>query len=105
MPDVATARAFFESAGFDVRVYEGGGFAFCELRGQSVFDLDEIPDLAIETNHAGCYIITPGIDDLHRRMKAAGLPVTDVHDKPWGMHEFTLTDPFKNNIRIGHSSS
>ena len=103
--DLSVARAFFENAGFDVRIYDGGGFAFCDFAGQSVFDLDEIVDMAVEANHAGCYIITPGIDELHDRLSTAGLPVSDVRDEPWGMREFTLTDPFRNNIRIGHSTS
>ena len=102
--DLATARAFFETAGFEVRVYEGGDFAFCELNGQSVFDLDQITDLAVDANHAGCYIITPGVDEMHRRLADAGLPVTEVRDEPWGMREFTLTDPCNNNIRIGQST-
>jgi uncharacterized glyoxalase superfamily protein PhnB len=102
--DLTDARAFFETAGFGVRVYEGGGFAFCELEGQSVFDLDEIPDLAVEANHAGCYIITPDVEALHGRLAEAGVPVSEVRDEPWGMREFTLTDPFGNNIRIGHST-
>jgi uncharacterized glyoxalase superfamily protein PhnB len=29
--------------------------------------------------------------------------VTSVEDQPWGMREFTLTDPNGNNIRIGRS--
>ena len=41
----------------------------------------------------------------HRHLEAAGLPVSDVRDEPWGMREFTLTDPFQNNIRIGRSTS
>jgi uncharacterized glyoxalase superfamily protein PhnB len=102
--DLTTARAFFEAAGFEVRAYEGGGFAFCELNGQSVFDLDEITDMAVDANHAGCYIITPDVDELRERLANAGLPVSEVRDEPWGMREFTLTDPFKNNIRIGHTT-
>jgi hypothetical protein len=31
----------------------------------------------------------------------AELPVTAVDDMPWNMHEFTLTDPSGNHIRIG----
>jgi hypothetical protein len=101
---IADAQRFFERAGFDVHVYEGGGFAFVERDGQSVFDLDEITDLDVDANHAGCYIVTHDVDDWHAHLVAAGLPVTEVHDEPWGMHEFTLTDPFHNNIRIGQST-
>jgi uncharacterized glyoxalase superfamily protein PhnB len=55
------------------------------------------------TNHAGCYIITPEVDAWHQRFSAAGLAVTPIGDMPWGMHEFALTDPSGNNVRIGRS--
>ena len=101
--DIGQGQAFFAQAGFEIRVYEGGGFAFVELDGRSVFDLDEIRDLDVAANHAGCYIITDKVDEWHARLGAAGLPVTDVKDETWGMREFTLTDPFRNSIRIGHT--
>ena len=39
----------------------------------------------------------------HARVVAAGLNITSVEDRPWGMHEFTLTDPSGNNIRVGRN--
>ncbi len=90
--DMDEATRFCEAAGFEVRRYDDG-FAFAQLDDQSVFDLDRIEGLEAEKNHAGCYIITDGVDDLHARLVAAGLPVTPIDDMPWGMHEFTLTDP------------
>ena len=60
---------------------------------QSVFDLDRIEGLDAATNHAGCYIVTDEVDDWHARLVAAGVAVTPIADMPWGMHEFTLTDP------------
>jgi len=101
--DMAEAVWFCEAAGFDVQRYDDG-FAFVHRNDQSMFDLDLIPDMAPETNHAGCYIITNDVDDWHARLVAAGLQVTALEDMPWGMHEFTLTDPSGNNIRIGRSA-
>lgn len=37
----------------------------------------------------------------HQRLTTAALPVSQVEDMPWGMHEFTLTDPSGNRVRIG----
>jgi uncharacterized glyoxalase superfamily protein PhnB len=71
---------------------------------ESVFDLDlaEAPfDPAM--NAAGCYVIVPDVDDWHARLTAAGLPVTEPADQPWGMREFTLTDLSGNRLRIGRS--
>jgi uncharacterized glyoxalase superfamily protein PhnB len=103
--DMAEAVTFYERAGFGVRIYvdengNQGDFAFVDFDDQSVFDLDVV---AIDParNGAGCYLIVRGADDWYARMSEAGLPVTPIAEQPWGMREFTLTDPFGNNIRIG----
>jgi predicted enzyme related to lactoylglutathione lyase len=96
------ATRFYEAAGFDVRRYDDG-FAFVTFEDQSVFDLDLHEHARPPTNGAGCYIITNDVDAWHRRFSAAGLDVTEVEDMPWGMHEFTLTDPSGNHVRVGLS--
>jgi catechol 2,3-dioxygenase-like lactoylglutathione lyase family enzyme len=104
--DMSEAIAFYEQAGFGVRVYRDGegdpgeGFAFVDYDGQSVFDLDVV-DVEPGRNRAGCYLIMKDADAWHGRLDAAGLPVTPIVDQPWGMREFTLTDPSGNHIRIG----
>lgn len=97
-----TAVRFCEAAGLDVHRYDDG-FAFVQLDEQSIFDLDLIPQMDPATNHAGCYVVTDDVDSWHARLVAAGLNVTSVEDRPWGMHEFTLTDPSGNNIRVGRN--
>src|SRR5438876_12060479 len=69
--DLAEAVAFYESAGFGVRIYKDknggpGDFAFVDFDGQSVFDLDVV---AIDPtrNGAGCYLIVRDADDWHSR--------------------------------------
>lgn len=104
--DMNEALAFYERAGFGVRVYSNGtdaepGFAFVDYDGQSVFDLDAIAELAPATNHAGCYLVVNDADAWHARMVDAGLTVTPIADQPWGMREFALDDPSGNHIRIG----
>jgi uncharacterized glyoxalase superfamily protein PhnB len=100
--DMHESTRSYEAAGFGVGLYDDG-FAFVQFDDQSVFDLDLIEHIDPATNGAGCYIITEDADDWHHRFVAAGLPVTPVEDKPWGMHEFTLTDPSGNHIRVGRS--
>ena len=39
----------------------------------------------------------------HRRFSSAGLSVSSIEDMPWGMHEFTLTDPSGNTVRVGRN--
>ena len=92
-----------ERAGFEVERYDDG-FAFVQLRGQSVFDLDLVEGMDPETNHAGFYIIAADADEWHDRLIAKGLSVTAIEDQPWGMREFTLTGPGGSNIRIGRNA-
>jgi uncharacterized glyoxalase superfamily protein PhnB len=98
--DMRAATAFYETAGFDVRLYDDG-FAFVHLNDQSVFDLDLNDTTDPATNGAGCYIVTDDVDEWHDRLVAVGHPVTPVENMPWDMREFTLTDPSGNHIRIG----
>ena len=104
------AVAFYERAGFDVERWRSGdddpgdGFAFVEYDGVSVFDLGGEREMDPAANHAGCYVITKDADAWHARMTADGLPVSELADQPWGMREYTLTDPSGNNIRIGRST-
>lgn len=104
--DMAASVAFYRSAGFEVREYEnGGGYAFVTYDDESVFDLDQA-EVALNpaTNGAGCYLIVPDVDRWHDRLQTSGHVVTPTADQPWGMHEFTLTDPNGNHIRIGQST-
>src|SRR6478735_54137 len=55
--DMAESVAFYDGAGFEVRVYDGG-FAFVSHDGQSVFDLGLEPVAA----GAGAYLIVPDPD-------------------------------------------
>ncbi len=34
-----------------------------------------------------------GVDAEHARLQAAGVPVSEVRDQPWGERSFTFTDP------------
>ncbi len=105
--DLGEAITFYERAGFGVRVYidendQPGDFAFVDFDDQSVFDLDVV-DIDPARNGGGCYLIVQDPDAWHARMAATNLPVTPLADQPWGMREFTLTDPSGNNVRIGRS--
>src|SRR5262245_41787261 len=102
--DIDEAVSFYESAGFDAHVYEDGGFAFVERDDESVFDLDHVAHVEPTTNAAGCYLIVPNVEDWHADLGSAGLPITPLVDQPWGMREFTLTDPSGNHVRIGRST-
>lgn len=97
------AIGFYEAAGFDVRGYDDN-YAFVQFADASVFDLDLHERTDPANNGAGCFMITDDPDRWHTRLSAAGLPVTPIADMPWGMREFTLTDPSGNHLRIGRSA-
>jgi len=104
---LSDAVNFYERAGFGVRVYttpdgQPGDFAFVDVDGQSVFDLD-VADIDPSRNGAGCYLIVDDVEEWHANMTRAALPVSPLADQPWGMREFTLTDPSGNCVRIGRS--
>ena len=100
--EMDAAVEFYESAGFAVRRYEGGDYAFVSVADESVFDLDaaEKP-LDPALNSAGCYLYVDGVDAWHERLVSLGREVSALEDKPWGMREFTLTDPSGNSLRFG----
>jgi uncharacterized glyoxalase superfamily protein PhnB len=71
-----------------------------DFDGRSVFDLGVV-DIDPARNGAGCYLVVDDVNGWHARMTAADVPVTSTADQPWGMREFTLTDPSGNHVRIG----
>ena len=85
-----------------MRSYDDG-FAFVHFEDTSVFDLGLEATIDPPSNRAGCYIVAPDVDAWHGRLSAASVPVTPIEHKPWGMREFSLTDPSGNRVRIGHS--
>ena len=70
--DLDRSVAFYESAGLDARVYEGGGFAFVEYEDESVFDLDVCEHLTPDTNGAGCFLIVRGVEEWHGVLEGRG---------------------------------
>lgn len=102
--DMAATVKFYAAAGFDVHAYNDG-FAFVRYENVSVFDLGLNPTIDPDRNGAGCFLIVPDVDAWHRRLIAIQAPVTSVQDMPWGMREFTLTDPNGNSIRIGSTTA
>ena len=101
--NMKAAVEFYESAGFKVERYDDGS-AFVRYDDQSVFDLDLAEGMEPTANRAGCYVVTDAVLDWHARFSAVGLEVTSVEKMPWGMEEFTLTDPSGNRVRVGRSA-
>jgi hypothetical protein len=93
--------AFYEAAGFEVNPYDDK-YAFVNYGDQPVFDLGLSDDLDPATNRAAVFIVVIDADAWHARLSEHQLPVSAIENMPWGMREFTLSDPSGNRLRIGN---
>ncbi|MBY5160872.1 bleomycin resistance protein [Salsipaludibacter albus] len=99
--DLERAMAFHRLLGFDVEAHEGGGYAFVTDRGREVWHLRQVADLADGGSRAGLYAHVKDPHALHDRFVALGASPTPVVVEPWGMREFSVTDPDGNRLRFG----
>ena len=98
--DMDDAVAFYQGLGFHVDRFSDG-YALVTLDGHEHSHLEVQSDLVVTENRSAIYLNVPDVDEWHRRWSSEGLPVTDIHDEPWGMREFRLVDPWRNTIRVG----
>lgn len=98
--DLDRSQPFYEACGFEVRRYDDG-FGFVTYEDESVFDVDRVPESA---GRSGCYLVVPNVDEWHTRLSQLAVDITALEEQPWGMKEFTLTDPDGNYVRIGTST-
>ena len=100
--DMAAVREFWTRAGLQVEEYSPE-YAFVMFGDAEVLHLDLRAELDPESNAAAVYVHVPDPHDWHARLKAQGLPVSDVVVEPWGMIEFSVKDPSGNLIRMGRN--
>ena len=94
--DMATTAAFYRQLGASVDLFNTG-YAIVGLDGEELAHLE----VSEQAGHGSVYFNVPDVDAWYRRCVDAGLPVTAVEDRSWGMREFTATDPSGNRIRVG----
>lgn len=98
--DMTVSIGFYRSLGFEVESYDAG-YAWVRLGGAEVLHLAHVDGLDVDANRAAGYWHVQDADRWHERL-VAGDP-TPVVDQPWGMREFSLTDPSGNLLRVGHN--
>ena len=98
--DMDAASGFYRAAGFTVEAYDDG-YSFVLHDGREVLHLAAIEDMDVPANRAACYLHRRDVDAIHGSWRAAGMAVTPVGIKAWGMREFSVTDPSGNLVRVG----
>ena len=96
--DLDASMAYYESLGFAVRSYAGGGYGFASRDGIEIH-LGVVPDGDLRTSSA--YLFVEDADELAREWRAAGAAVHEPQDTEWRQHEGALVDPDGNVIRFG----
>lgn len=97
--DLEGSIRFWEAAGFELHRFDED-FASGARDGLEVHLVLDRPE---GRDRGGAYIHARDIDAVHAAWRAAGLPVSEVRDEPWGMREFNVVDPGGNRIRIGRN--
>ena len=101
--DLAVAVAFYRSAGFDVSSYDDG-YAWVNHCGWELFHLRLAAGLERGASAAAAFVHVEDADAWHAALSATGCAdVGSIADMPWGMREFSFTDPSGNVVRIGHN--
>lgn len=102
--DLATAVDFYRGLGFDVSTYDDG-YAWVNHCGWELFHLRAVPGLDPGAAAAAAYVHVDDADGWRAALAAtgSGVEIGEVADMPWGMREFSFTDPSGNVIRIGQN--
>ena len=107
--DLNETRAFYERLGFQAAGWwpnQFGGYAIL-VRGDLSMHFFSFEDISPDQNYAQCYWRVKDVDALYAEFHAAGLSrsgtprLEPVEDRPWGMREFSITDPNGNLVRVG----
>lgn len=103
--DMQEAISFYERLGFEVIAYDVG-YAWVKHCGWEWFHLRKVG--AVDHNAAGAYLHVADADAWHAAMLAASddsIELSPLADMPWGLREYSFTDPSGNLIRIGSPST
>ncbi len=100
--DLDVAVGWYEQLGFDVHRYDDG-YAWVGHCGWEWLHLRLVDSSA--GSGAGAYLHVDDADAWRVAMEAAtggGVELGPLADMPWGLREFSFTDPSGNVVRIGH---
>lgn len=101
--DMESAVDFYRRLGFDVEPYDAS-YTIIALSGDEILHLRVVDDLDLAQNAASVYFHVQDVDVVHGQWTEDGIVTGEVVDQPWGMREFTVTDPAGNLIRVGQNN-
>jgi len=102
----ATSLRFYEAIGFEKKS-EGGGIAYLAF-GDCSFLLQDFYEARL-ANNLMMHLLVEDVDSWHQNLtikqiaKQFSVQLSEVADQPWGMRDFTLTDPSGVLWRIGQN--
>jgi uncharacterized protein len=100
--DLARAMEHYESLGFEVRRYEGGGYGYADRAGAS-FHFGVVSDLDPRRNTSAVYLYVEDADALLAEWRASGVTgqFFEPTDTDYGLREGAHVDLDGNLIRFG----
>ena len=92
--------AFYQRLGFQHQPYEdGSSYAFLSMDGLSLH-LSQFA--GFETNVCSVYFYLEDVEGFFAKLRDAGVPTLEApEDKPWGLREFSISDPDETLLRFG----
>lgn len=102
--DMSEACDFYRLLGFDVTAYDDG-YAWVRSCGWEILHLRLVDAFEPDANETSAYLHVADVDAWRAAMAgtAGGHAVDAPQDTPWGMREFSFTDPSGNLVRLGQN--
>ena len=94
--------AFYRGLGFEVEAFDDT-YAWVRRNGDEILHLRLVPELDPAANESAGYFHVEDADSWHAAWTGGEVDLTAIEDYPWGMREFSFSDPNGNLIRVGHN--
>jgi catechol 2,3-dioxygenase-like lactoylglutathione lyase family enzyme len=100
--DLDASQAFYARLGFRGDDSESGYRILTHQTGAMLHLTAAAEDwLVPKRNPFGLYLYAANVDSLAQHFAGETLEPGGVEDKPWGMREFSLSDPDETLVRVG----
>ncbi|GJE56591.1 MULTISPECIES: glyoxalase [Methylobacterium] len=100
--DLDASQAFYARLGFACDAGEAGYRILTHPTGAMLHLTAAVEGWLVPgRNPFGLYLYAPDVDSLARRFAGETIEPGGVEEKPWGMREFSLSDPDETLVRVG----